>query len=415
MRIDGSGKVGIGTTAPKGQLSIQSSGSAPATSWVSSGVPIFAGFGENTPGNADDILAMASNTASARAVFLGRKSRGTLASPTVVQNNDYLLSLYSSGYDGGSFQAPASIDFLVDGTVSSGHVPTRISLSTGSGFADRVERLKVGSTGNVDINNGQLFVQASNGNVGIGTSAPVATLDVHGSAGTAVSGQGFTALLGEGTGSSAYGVYGHASGTNSYGMVGIGSYMGVYANGVNYGVYASSGGYAGYFSGNVYTSGTYTGSDAKLKEHITKLDSALDIISKLKPQTYQFRQDGQYKQMNLPAGQHYGLIAQDLEAVLPGMVKATQFDPSQDSGGNGKTPTRRKNGLPRRLQGGQLYRIDTDSCQRHAGTAGTDQAAGFNPSTAPGAGPAPGLFDQYPAGGNRGSDRANNSFRSRLS
>lgn len=177
-RIDGTGKIGINTTAPKGQLSIQSSGGAPAASWVTSGVPIFAGFGENTPGNADHILAMGSNTASARAVFLGRKSRGTLAAPTAVQNNDYLLSLYSSGYDGGSFQAPATVDFFVDGAVSSGHVPTRISLSTGSAFGDRTERLKVGSTGNVDINAGQLFVKQSNGYVGIGTASPTAKLHV---------------------------------------------------------------------------------------------------------------------------------------------------------------------------------------------------------------------------------------------
>ena len=330
LHIDVTGKVGIGITAPKGQLTIQSSGSAPAASWVTSGVPLLSGFGENTPGNADNILAMASNTASARAVFLGRKSRGTLAAPAVVQNNDYLLSLYSSGYDGGTFQAPASVDFLVDGTVTSGHVPTRISLSTGSGFADRVERLKVGSTGDFNFNNGQLFMQEATGNVGIGTVAPAVKLDVRTPYGTAVFGQGSVGVEGVGIGSGAYGLYGHSAGTYSYGLVGIGSYAGVYTIGTNYGIYSSSAGYAGYFSGTVFSSAAYTGSDAKLKEHVTGFDSALAIIGKLKPRIYQFRQDGLYKEMHLPDGQHYGLIAQDLEAVLPGLIKATRFEPALD-------------------------------------------------------------------------------------
>ncbi|MBA4167902.1 MAG: hypothetical protein H0X41_10235 [Chitinophagaceae bacterium] len=52
LRIEAAGNIGIATTAPKGKLSIQSSGSTPASIWVSSGVPLFVGLGENTPGNA---------------------------------------------------------------------------------------------------------------------------------------------------------------------------------------------------------------------------------------------------------------------------------------------------------------------------------------------------------------------------
>ncbi|WP_018616328.1 tail fiber domain-containing protein [Segetibacter koreensis] len=52
----------------------------------------------------------------------------------------------------------------------------------------------------------------------------------------------------------------------------------------------------------------------------------MDIINKLQPKSYTFRHDGNYKLMNLPAGQHYGLIAQDVEKVLPELVKATTFE-----------------------------------------------------------------------------------------
>ena len=51
----------------------------------------------------------------------------------------------------------------------------------------------------------------------------------------------------------------------------------------------------------------------------------MSIINKLQPKYYEYRQDGNYKLMNLPTGKHYGLIAQDVENVLPDLVKETKF------------------------------------------------------------------------------------------
>jgi hypothetical protein len=50
------------------------------------------------------------------------------------------------------------------------------------------------------------------------------------------------------------------------------------------------------------------------------------ILDRLPPKEYEYKQDGAYKLMNLPHGQRYGLIAQDVEEVLPSLVKATTFD-----------------------------------------------------------------------------------------
>ena len=47
---------------------------------------------------------------------------------------------------------------------------------------------------------------------------------------------------------------------------------------------------------------------------------AMSIINKLKPKNYEFRNDGKYEGMHLPKGNHYGLIAQELEEVLPNLV-----------------------------------------------------------------------------------------------
>jgi hypothetical protein len=119
------------------------------------------------------------------------------------------------------------------------------------------------------------------------------------------------------------GVYGSG---NSYGVYGIGGQYGVLGRGSSAAVYGYSTGWAGYFSGKVYSSGGYTTSDQKLKQNIRDFASAMDIINKLKPKQYEFRQDGNYKLMNLPQGSHFGLIAQDVEKVLPDLVNDTKFE-----------------------------------------------------------------------------------------
>ena len=180
------GKVGIGTsttTVPSGMLTVKGAGSVPAASWVAAGAPLFTGFGETAIGNADYILAMASTSNNGRPVFVGRRSRGTLAAPTALVNNDFIMSMLASGYDGAAFQNPSTIDFYVDGVPSAGNIPTRISFVTGSNSSNRAERLKIGNTGDISFNTNQLFVQKTTGNVGIGTITPSVPLDVKSTSG----------------------------------------------------------------------------------------------------------------------------------------------------------------------------------------------------------------------------------------
>ena len=180
--IDANGKIGIGTATPVNILTVKGTGSTPAASWVAAGAPLFVGFGETAVGNADYILAMASTSNNGRPVFVGRRSRGTLAVPTAMANNDFIMSMLASAHDGAAFQNPATIDFLVDGTVSAGNVPARISFVTGSNSTNRAERLKIGNTGDITMNTNQLFLQKATGNIGIGTISPAAKLDVNGDA-----------------------------------------------------------------------------------------------------------------------------------------------------------------------------------------------------------------------------------------
>src|SRR6266542_1573706 len=95
-----------------------------------------------------------------------------------------------------------------------------------------------------------------------------------------------------------YGIYGQGSAYGVRGAGGIGGVRGdggsygVFGVGSSYGIYGFSHTWAGYFNGKVYSSGGYTTSDQKLKQNIRDFTSAMDVINKLKPKQYEFRQDG---------------------------------------------------------------------------------------------------------------------------
>lgn len=114
------------------------------------------------------------------------------------------------------------------------------------------------------------------------------------------------------------GVFGVGNANNSNGVIGVcnnGSLaIGVWGR--------SSTGWAGYFSGIVYTTGSYTGSDEKLKLNIKPLSNGLELLLKLNPVTYYFDKVN-YKKMNLPSGLQIGFTAQNIEQVLPELVKVT--------------------------------------------------------------------------------------------
>jgi len=152
-----------------------------------------------------------------------------------------------------------------------------------------------------------------------------------------VYGKGLNGIYGEGGN---YGVYGKSmSGGilgegNQYGVRGIGGgeagtgVVGISTNGTGIIGSAAVGQYAGYFNGSVFASAGFTPSDKNLKLNVKNILGAMEIINELNPTQYEYRNDGNYKLMNLPQGNRYGLIAQDVEKVLPGLIKETNFDPN---------------------------------------------------------------------------------------
>ena len=72
--------------------------------------------------------------------------------------------------------------------------------------------------------------------------------------------------------------------------------------------------WAGYFDGDVFASGTYIGSDRKLKDNIKPETSVLDKLSQLKPVTYDYKK---MEEMNLSEGLQHGFISQEMATVFP--------------------------------------------------------------------------------------------------
>jgi hypothetical protein len=149
-----------------------------------------------------------------------------------------------------------------------------------------------------------------------------------------------------GTMAIAYGVWGEA--VDNQTAVNYGGYFkAANAIGNNYAVYGDALGiggtpgpgtpagptFAGYFNGDVYITNTYGPSDQKLKQDVRSIDGGLGIIMSLKPHTYYYRQQD-FPGMALPSGMQYGLIAQEVEQVLPELVKDNVQPASYDDQGN---------------------------------------------------------------------------------
>jgi hypothetical protein len=95
----------------------------------------------------------------------------------------------------------------------------------------------------------------------------------------------------------------------------------------------STGNWAGYFDGPAFTPGdVWTPSDENLKTNVAPLTGATAMLMSLEPKTYEF--DSSIEAINLPSGLQYGLIAQDLEAIIPHAVRAMSTPDRRDDEGN---------------------------------------------------------------------------------
>jgi hypothetical protein len=93
-----------------------------------------------------------------------RRARGTQSTPTILLNNDYIMSVEGWGYTGSAFRRSTYIASQINGTPTVQGVPTDLIFATSSGDVDAVEGMRLDK----------------NGNLGIGTSSPTEKLSVNG-------------------------------------------------------------------------------------------------------------------------------------------------------------------------------------------------------------------------------------------
>jgi hypothetical protein len=114
-------------------------------------------YGSSNDNNTELALdSYASPATGATTVALGgggifRFARGTQAAPTAVQTGDRLGFFVFSGYDGTNFLNTAGLTAKVDGSVSTGSVPTKFAFETRATGSPRLERMVIFSSGNVGI------------------------------------------------------------------------------------------------------------------------------------------------------------------------------------------------------------------------------------------------------------------------
>jgi len=144
-------RVGIGTTSPQMKLEVNGNGLFTLDS------------NDTTRG-----LYVEQYYNDSHAALIGfKRARGTKASPTALSSGDNIGFFRTQGYDGSVYQQAGYFGFSVDGTVSSGSVPTAFVIATGTASYG-TERLRI----------------TNSGNVGIGTTSPTISdgigLDING-------------------------------------------------------------------------------------------------------------------------------------------------------------------------------------------------------------------------------------------
>jgi hypothetical protein len=123
----------------------------------------------------------------------------------------------------------------------------------------------------------------------------------------------------------------------TYGDVNTNTIYGIYSAAFPQG---TTNAFAGYFRGAVHVdgtltipSGTVTASDQMFKTNINDIPNALEKINALQPRTYSYDTIN-YADFNFESDQQMGLIAQEVEQVLPTLVSSHKRPAEYDSLGN---------------------------------------------------------------------------------
>jgi hypothetical protein len=297
------------------------------------------------------------------------RSRGTLSAPVKTEDDDDLGEWWVTGYNGSGFRQSAGIVMYQDGAVSGTSIPGGIGFSTTSSGKDWSDsRMIIDSVGRVRI-----------GDFGSGGSAlPIDLFDTGEKNSLTLSGinRDFSCVsYGDGDGSKCdlaffrlQGTPDNPTGVGPSSQLGFVNFQGYYPGGPmnsnnrlvrvgavmdgnpsatslparlelyttpigatagllrmvikgngNVGIGTAWPGYLLDVTGDIRVNGNVYNSDQRWKKNIQGLDSPLEKINQLNGVSFEWKKD-EFKEMNFSDGRHIGLIAQDVEKIIPEVV-----------------------------------------------------------------------------------------------
>jgi hypothetical protein len=335
LRVTATGSVGIGTTSPEAALHVAST----------SGNVLTASSEDATLGSR--IYSRYAGTIAAPHV-IGKRSRGTLALPTAVSSGDTTGSFLGMGYDGVDYYTAAQISMYADENwTTTAHGGSMAFRTVAAGTTVSAERMRI----------------ASNGHVGIGTTTPFYPLTVGSTSGgggiylgTYNSGEGGEILIQGPAGYDSWYIDSYTSNLRFFTGSANNDTVSIFNSGTGvtdlsvegdisgYDFHASRGNGTGviyfagstlrylYYNGSTYilpyanltVNGTTYTSDRRLKEDIqpiAKDRSAMEILGKLDPKRFHWKPESE--QGKVRKSYDFGMIAQDVQKILPEIVVET--------------------------------------------------------------------------------------------
>jgi hypothetical protein len=257
-------------------------------------------------------------TSPSSGIRLNVYSRWTTVPPSgavgILSNNVFAPTANSGGF---TYGVQSSAQYEGASSLTASHRTTTYALSALQGYYGGTVTSGVGGLGSVATVTGVAAQNILRNSItitdAIGTQIQPAMCDI-----------------GAATATNVYGVYvkspSNITATNVYGLytedftIGTKRY-GVYISGNNNSYFGGNVGigtadplYKLHVAGNIYATGSYLGSDARLKKNISDLSYGLDEIMQLRPVSYQWK-DQTDSRLSL------GLIAQEVEPVLPELIE----------------------------------------------------------------------------------------------
>jgi len=335
------GKIGIGTTTPPSPLSIGSTIAAqPNPSLVGSQMQINDSPTSTASGNQASVYVVtqpnvsANSSASQKGIFVES------ITPSTAWNYNQLVGIqgrtdhYGSGLLNSEYGAWFMARNQSSGTVTSQGGSYHWAYNDSTGVVTNQMGLLVSalnaSTGSVTTQYG-VYARGQNYSTGTVGTTYGAYIDAYNkSTGTITTAYGLA--IGNATQPAIY----NPSGTVT---TGYGLYLGNVQATNKWSLYSSDATAPSYFAGNVgigtntpsfkldvigqvASNGVALTSDARFKKDLLPIESPLDKILNLNGLSYAWK-TYEYKERNFPEGRHYGVIAQEIEKVLPEVVSTT--------------------------------------------------------------------------------------------